>query len=69
MKAILGHPRTYAASTERRMRSLAKLFGCDAHTQQLVLERMAAEMRPSSWKKAKRPRRMDRSKKGLRRTV
>ena len=67
MKAILGPPHTYAASTERRMRSLAKRLGCNVHTLQLGLERMAAEIWPSWWKKAKGPRWMERTKKTLRR--
>ncbi len=69
MKAILGPPHTYPASTERRMRSLAKRLGCDVHKLQLALERMATEMWPSSCKTAKQPRRMDRTKKTLRRTA
>ena len=60
MKAILGPPHIYAASTERRVRSLAKRLSCGVHTLQLGLERMAADMWPSSWKNAKEPCGMDR---------
>ena len=69
MKAILGPPHTYTAATEWRMRSLAKPLGRNVRTLQLALERMAPELWPSSWKKAKGQRRMAQTKKGLRRTA